>query len=168
MNPANMFTVLIVMSAMAGAPGLALAQQPSGEPDASSGSTQMMGPGMGPGMGQGMGPGMGQGMGPGMGPGVMGPGHMGPGMMGHGMMGPHGGMMGANWGYIPPPINLSVADVKSYMERWVAATGNPRLQLGKVAEKDDDTITADIVTKDDSLVQEFEVNRHTGFFQAAQ
>ena len=116
-----------------------------------------------------MGPGMGQGMGPGnMGQGMMGRGMMGQGMMGQGMMGRHGGMMGGNWGYIPPPVNLSVADVKSYMERWVEATGNPRLKLGKVVEKDTDTITADIVTKDDSLVQVFDVNRHTGFFAPAQ
>jgi hypothetical protein len=119
----------------------------------------MMGPGMmGPGMmGQGMGPGMmgpgmmGQGMGPGMmGPGMMGQG-MGPGMMGQGMMG--GG---------PAAASLTVEDVKSNLERWLAWQGNPRLKVGNVAEKDKATITAEIVTVDNSLVQKLEVDRRTG------
>ena len=40
------------------------------------------------------------------------------------------------------------------------------VKVGEVKEKDTDTITADIVTKDkDALVQRFEVNRHTGFYR---
>jgi len=39
---------------------------------------------------------------------------------------------------------------------------NPRLKVGEVKEKDADTITADIVTLDNSLVQRFIVDRHTG------
>jgi hypothetical protein len=47
--------------------------------------------------------------------------------------------------------------------------GNTRLKLGDVSEKDADTITADIVTKDkDALVQRFAVNRHTGFTQPSE
>ena len=42
--------------------------------------------------------------------------------------------------------------------------GNPRLKVGDVKEKDADTITADIVTKDNSLVQRFIINRHTGAY----
>jgi len=60
-------------------------------------------------------------------------------------------------------LNLTIDDVKSRMERWLAWRGNPRLKLGEVKEKDADTITADIVTKDNSLVQRFIVDRHTGF-----
>ena len=123
--------------------------------------------GMGPGMmGQGMGPGMmGQGMYPGMMgmcPGMMG---MGSGMMGQGMypgmMGMGSGMMGG-WGPVQPAMNLSSNDVKAYFTKWLTAQRNPRLKLGNVAEKDADTITADIVTQEGSLAQRFAVDRHTG------
>lgn len=60
-------------------------------------------------------------------------------------------------------LNLSTDDVKSRMERWLAWRANPRLKLGEVKEKDADTITAEIVTKDNSVVQRFIVDRHTGF-----
>jgi hypothetical protein len=141
-----------------------------------SGWCPMMGQGMGPGMmmGYGMGPGMmGQGMGPGMmgygmGPGMMGQGMMGqgmgPGMMGYGagpgMMsqGAGTGMMGGG----PAAASLSIDDVKSNIDRWLSWQGNPRLKAGKVAEKDKYTITAEIVTVDDSLVQKLEVDRRTG------
>jgi hypothetical protein len=125
----------------------------------------MMGPGM---MGQGM---MGQGqgmMGPGMmgmGPGMMG---MGPGMMGMGMMGQGGGMMGPGMmmgpmmGMGQQPANLTVDDVKGNLERWLAWHGNARLKVGNVLEKDQNTITAEIVTVDKSLVQKFDVDRRTG------
>jgi hypothetical protein len=101
----------------------------------------MMGPGM-----MGMGPGM-------MGPGMMG---MGQGMMGQGMMGP-GMMMGQQ-----ANLNLTANDVKTYFERWVAMSGNPRVKVGTVTERNDNTITADIVTTDkDALVQRFAVDRNT-------
>ncbi len=94
-----------------------------------------------------------------------------------GMMGPtgpwgfgppmHGYMMR---GYGPPAwwsssrdLNLTVDAVKAQAEQWVAWQGNPRLKVGDVKEKDADTIVADIVTKDNSLVQRFAVNRHSGF-----
>lgn len=129
----------------------------------------MMGPGM---MGYGMGPGMmmGQGMGPGMmGHGMMGQGMMGPGMMGQGMgsgmmMGPGMGMYGS----MQPVMNLTANDVKVNFERWIATTGNPNIKVGNVAEKDANTITADIVTKENSLVQQFTVDRRTGFYRPAQ
>ncbi len=134
----------------------------------------MMGQGMGPGMmGQGMGPGMmGQGMGSGMmgygmRPGMMGQG-MGPGMMGYGM---RPGMMGQGMrpGMMQPlRQDLSAKDVKHIMEHRLAWNGNPNVKVGKVEEKDDDTIVAEIVTQDDSLVQKLEVDRHTGWMQRAQ
>lgn len=61
--------------------------------------------------------------------------------------------------------NLSADNVKSYFERIIAEQGNSRLKVGDVKEKDADTIVADIVTKDNSLVQRFAVNRHTGFYK---
>ncbi|MBW7852154.1 MAG: hypothetical protein H3C38_16790 [Rhodospirillales bacterium] len=118
----------------------------------------MMGHGMmGPGM---MGPGM---MGPGWGgPGMM----MGPGMMGMGPgMGP--GMMGQGapcWGSggQPAALDLKPEDVRQRLERQLAWMGNPRLQVGKVAEADANTITAEIVTKEGTLVDRFAVDRATG------
>jgi hypothetical protein len=97
-----------------------------------------------------------------------------------GMMGPQ--MMGApcRWdgcgpgfmmrGYGPPwsasgDLKLSVDSVKSYLDRWIYWQGNPHLKIGDVKEKDVDTIVADIVTQDNSLVQRFAINRHSGFFQ---
>jgi hypothetical protein len=62
-------------------------------------------------------------------------------------------------------LNLTTDDVKNRMERWLAWRGNPRLKVGEVKEKDADTITADIVTKDNSLVERFIVDRHTGFYR---
>jgi hypothetical protein len=63
------------------------------------------------------------------------------------------------------PLNLTTDDVKSRVERWLVRQGNPRLVVGEVKEKDADTITADVVTKDNSLVQRFIVDRHTGFIR---
>lgn len=100
-----------------------------------------------------------------MGPGMMGmgPGMMGQGMMGQGMMGP-GMMMGQQ-----ANLNLSANDVKTYFERWVAMSGNPRVKVGPVTEQNDNTITADIVTTDkDALVQRFAVDRNTGTYRVVQ
>ena len=65
-------------------------------------------------------------------------------------------------------LNLSTDNVKNYFDRWLAWQGNPRLKVGDVKEKDADTIVIDIVTKDNSLVQRFVVNRHHGYFQPSE
>jgi hypothetical protein len=65
-------------------------------------------------------------------------------------------------------LNLSTDDVKGYLDRWLEWQGNPRLKLGDVKEKDADTIVADIVTKDNSLVQRFVVNRRNGYFRPSE
>lgn len=62
-------------------------------------------------------------------------------------------------------LNLSTDDVKKELERWLAVQGNPRLKVGEIREKDGDTIEADIVTKDNSVVQQFKVDRKTGFYR---
>ncbi len=134
--------------------------------------------GFGQGMMGGYGPG-GQGYGPGNGPmrgfgpaGGSGP-HMGRsgGAYGPGMM--MRGSGGGRWncpavasnqaGDVQGNQTLTVDDVKSRVERWLAWQGNPRLKLGEVKERDADSITADILTKDDSLVERFIFDRHTGF-----
>ena len=104
----------------------------------------------------------------GAGPMMGGYGMMGPGQMmgyGHGMMGP-GQMMGYGPGYGGQAnLNLTVDTVKSYLGRMIAIQGNSRLKVGDVKEKDADTIVADIVTKENSLVQRFNVDRRTGFYR---
>ncbi len=104
----------------------------------------------------------------GMGPNMMGGpgpwGGYGPGMMrGYGP-----GVTGPGWNAAGRDLNLSTDNVKNYFERWLAWQGNPRLKVGDVKEKDADTIVADIVTKDNSLVQRFIVNRRTGYFQPSE
>ena len=147
-----------------------------------------MGPGqqqwrMGPGMtgpGYEMGPGMmGQGYHMGPGYGMMGPGQgqgqsrMGPGYWGGAHYGMRPGMMEPGYGMGPgrqawaaprvtPRMNLSTDDVRAFFEEQLAAEGNDRLEVGKVEALDDDTIQAEIVTVDGSLVATYQVDRHTG------
>lgn len=103
----------------------------------------------------------------GMGPSIMGGpgpwGGYGPGMM-HGYGPGPGSAWNAGW----RDLNLSTDNVKTNMERWLAWQGNPRLKVGDVKEKDADTIMADVVTKDNSLVQRFVVNRHNGYFRPSE
>jgi hypothetical protein len=110
---------------------------------------------------------MGQGM-QGMGSGMMGSGMMGSGMMGSGMMGsgttqgstPTG--MSALFGSrVTPMMALSVEDVRGYLGVQLDHLNNKRLKLGDI-RSDDGTITADVVTLDNSLVQRLKVDRHTG------
>ena len=119
----------------------------------------MMGPGMmmgGSGM---MNPGM-------MNPGMMmgGRGMMGPGMMGRGMMmghhGHHGPMMGL-WGH-GRRIYLSADDIKRIVDGQLAWQGLKRLKVGAVKVVNNDTVAADIVTKEGSLAVRFHVDRHSG------
>ena len=101
---------------------------------------------------------------------------MGPGtMMGHGSMMDHGSMMGRDmWGggyghghghgksAIQPDQDLSADDVRGRLERSLKWHGNKRLKVGEVKEIDDDTIVAEIVTLEDSLVQRLKIDRHSG------
>ena len=153
---------------MGGQPGMMMA----GQPGMMGGQQGMMGSGMGMGGCPMMGSMMGSGM-PMMGSGMQG-------MMGQGMpmMGTGMGMgMGCPWcgpgmmesGYATPQVNvnLSVSDVTSYLERWAA--GNPNIKVANVVEKDANTITADILTKDkDALVQRYTFDRRTGFYHPVQ
>jgi len=79
-------------------------------------------------------------------------------------------MMGRSnyWQMQPLAQDLTVDAVKHMMEHRLSWNGNPNLKVGKVTEKDDDTIGVEIVTKEDSLVQKIEVNRHTGLMQLVQ
>ncbi|MDE2476757.1 MAG: hypothetical protein KGO48_17010 [Alphaproteobacteria bacterium] len=115
----------------------------------------------------------GPGMMGGYGPGIVGGYGMGPGVMGgYGM-----GMMGArnracnpdgsvpNFGFRrnAGALNLSAEDVKDYIESRIAWSGNPNVKAGDIKERDANSITATIVTQNNSLVSEFAFDRHTGF-----
>ncbi len=182
---AGLLAAGLVMGATAAAFGHGMqgqGQMPGGGPGMGQGHGQGQGQGHGQGQGMRMDPGMhyGNGMGQGMmmGPG-MGRGHgqgqgmmMGPGMgRGHGqgqgmMMGPGTGRgMGPGLVYGWPAAgeqDLSVEDARGWLERKLAWHGNPRLKLGEVLEVDEDTIVAEIVTKDGSLVQKFAIDRRSG------
>lgn len=173
----NRLTILAITAAV-GLGSSALAHGPEWEPSYPPYGPQCgghMGPMMGPGM---TGPHMGHGMmGYGMGPGMMGPGMMdrriGHGMMGQGMMRGGMGPMLMQRGMGPETMqplrsDLSADEVKHMIGHRLSWMGNPNIKLGTVEEKDADTIIAEIVTEDGSLVQSLEVDRHTGWMQPVQ
>ena len=94
-------------------------------------------------------------------------------MGGYGMMGQMPmmggpGMMGG-WGRMQIlRRDLKADEVKHMMEHRLVWTGNQDIKLGKVTEKDGDSIEVEIVNKEDKVVQKFEVDRHTGWMQPAQ
>jgi len=161
----TVWAAVVAVGTMAAAGGQVMAHSPG-----SSGS------GMGPGMKNGgsMGPGMmrggrtGQGMmrGGGNSQGMMRGGMMMHPVMMQRMMMMHG-MMGGGLG--PAVVygmgtgagqDLTVEDVKKYLGRLLEGHGNKRLKLGKVTQPDKDTIVAEIVTADNSLVQKLSIDRH--------
>ena len=62
---------------------------------------------------------------------------------------------------VTPMINLSVDDVQSYLAAQLDRLNNKRLKIGDI-KTDTGTVTAEIVTVDNSLVQRLKVDRHTG------
>ena len=119
-------------------------------------TTLAHGPGYGGGNGPGNGPMQGQGMMQGQGQ-MQGHGYgMGQGMKQGG--GPYGGC--ANAQTLDTP--LTIDDVRANLEAKLEARGNDRLKVGTVVDKDDTTISAQIVTVDDSLVRTIEIDKTTG------
>ncbi|MCB2106708.1 MAG: hypothetical protein KDE14_03355 [Rhodobacteraceae bacterium] len=59
-------------------------------------------------------------------------------------------------------LNLTKDQAKQLAEAGLIMLGNPRLKVGKVTEKDADTYVVDIVTADNALVLQREINRHSG------
>ena len=57
---------------------------------------------------------------------------------------------------------LTADDVRTSLEQRLQRQGNDRLKVGKVEDKDDKTILAEIVTVDDSLVERIEIDKATG------
>lgn len=65
------------------------------------------------------------------------------------------GMMGGpgmGYGRMAPSQDLDEDDVRTLIGRHLEWRGNPRLKVGNVKDKDSDTIIAEIVTVDGSLV----------------
>jgi len=111
-----------------------------------------MGPGMmGYGRGYGMGPGMMEGRGYGYG-------------MGGGMMGGRG--YGYGQPYAQPGKPLEMKDAKAMMEDYIKSTRNPNLKLGKIKDKVD-TFEAEILTKNNALVDKVLINKQTGQMSSA-
>ena len=63
--------------------------------------------------------------------------------------------------YVVPTMNLSVDDVRNYLSSRIERLNNKRLKVGDV-KAEDTTITADVVTVDNSLVQRLKIDRRTG------
>jgi hypothetical protein len=181
-------TIFVLACAATGAFSMTSAQahDPAGDtPAGSAEGRSMMGSGMMGGYGQsqqqqqqGFGPG---GMG-GYGYPMMGGGYGHPmmGGYGHPMMG-HPGMFGGSRGGYQRGRhgvmnsrlyggrrhglrggNLTKEKITAHFKRHLEWHGNKRLKLGAIKETNKDVYTIDIVTKDNSLVSRFEINRHTG------
>ena len=92
-------------------------------------------------------------------PGMMmhGPGGFGgnPGMMMRKQMGPMGR-------FGDRKLNLSETQVRTMAEARLIMRGNDRLKIGKIAKKGEDSYLIDIVTVDDSLVRQVEIDKNSG------
>jgi hypothetical protein len=123
----------------------------------------------GPRGGYGMSPGM-MDRGYGEGPGMMGPGMMGPGMTGPGW---RSGMMNP---YAPGPGDpqqpgrqmgpLEEKDAEKIVESYIQSTRNPNLKLGKI-EDSGNAFRAQIVTRENSLVEEVLIDKESGYMRPA-
>ena len=83
---------------------------------------------------------------------------MGRGMMRDGTCPDRGRLFGSR---VTPMMNLSIEDVRAYLTVQLERLNNKRLKVGEI-KADDGTITADVVTVDNSLVQRLKVDRRTG------
>ena len=145
-------------------------------------NAQMMGGGMGSGMGWGQGygsqhqggsrnhPNGNRGYGNdgyGMGPGMMGGQGYG---MGQGMMGPEYGSEPSrqfpNGGQQQLQQPIDKAQARSMVENYLQSTGNPNLKLGKITD-DGSSFEANIVTKDNSMVDKILVDKNSGAMRSA-
>jgi len=89
----------------------------------------------------------------------------GPGMMqGNGYGYGHGGYGsgGCQNGGQALDAPLTVDDVRANLQKHIEWKGNDRLKVGTVIETDANTITAKIVTVDDSLVRKVQIDKNTG------
>lgn len=137
-------------------------------------SPGMMAPGMMPGMMEGMMRGMAEGLARGLVEGMAAVHGMEPEIGTAQDMGPRamrqpdmmrGRGMGPALLYGPAAEGITVERARSMLEGVLAWHGNPLLKLGRVEEQSEDTIVAEILTVDDSLVQRLAIDRATGAFR---
>lgn len=84
----------------------------------------------------------------------------------HGAMGGHGLGPDALYGMPQGSVTeMTPARVEAFLSHLLERHANPRLELGEVAEAEDGSITAEIVTTDGSLVQRLSFNRYPGLFR---
>jgi hypothetical protein len=103
-----------------------------------------------------------------MGRGMMGGGMMGGGMMGSGRMGDAGpGMMNQGYGdqygpqYQRRQMPLREEDARTILEDYLKSTRNPNLKLGRIGDRGY-AFEAEILTRNDSLVDKILVEKNTG------
>ena len=77
------------------------------------------------------------------------------------MRGRTGGMSSLFGSRVVPTMNLSVDDVRGYLTAQLDRLSNKRLKIGNI-NAEGGSITAEIVTVDNSLVQRMKVDRSTG------
>jgi hypothetical protein len=98
---------------------------------------------------------------------------MGSGMMDGGMMGRDmgHGMMGSGDGpqydpqYQQPQKQLEEKDARGILEDYLNSMRNPNLKLGKIKDMGN-AFEAEILTKDDSLVDKILVDKNTGWMRS--
>lgn len=89
-------------------------------------------------------------------------GNFGPGMMGYGPMG-YGPMGYGPMGYgAAPQAELTVDAVKARVESRIARWNSDAVSVGAVTETDKGTISAEIVTKDGTVVRRMEFDKKSG------
>jgi hypothetical protein len=106
----------------------------------------------------------------GMGPGMMGPGYG----MGPGMMDPGRGMgMNPSWSdrenlqHMSRHMgSLEEKDAQKIVENYIQSTRNPNLKAGKI-EDAGNAFKAQIVTRDNSLVEEVLIDKRSGYMRPA-
>ena len=103
----------------------------------------------------------------GMGGGMMGGGYG----MGQGMTGPGYGSEPSRQfpngrGQLQPQQPLDKAQARSMVENYLQSTGNPNLKLGKITD-DGSSFEANIVTKDNSMVDKILVDKNSGAMRSA-
>lgn len=70
--------------------------------------------------------------------------------------------MGKQGRFADRDLNLTIEEAKTLVEARLIMKGNDRLKVGQVAESDQETYLVDIVTVDNSLVRQIEVDRDNG------
>ncbi len=60
-------------------------------------------------------------------------------------------------------LDLTTEEARTLVQARLIMRGNDRLKVGQVVEQDEDTYLVDIVTVDNSLVRQIEIDRDNGF-----